>query len=146
MNEQIQAAIKEFFEDSLVMGAVFHMGELYEFVASQYDEANIADLGKAMESMKARGEIAYAPHSVQGQTQYYSAQPPTNPQSTMFGAPSGGGPKKKSKSFTKKQKGKALAALDQIMASMPHYPQEFQKEHASSLERLQEWLKEQVNK
>lgn len=142
----MQAAIKEFFEDSLNAQAAFHMGELYEFVSCQCLDVNIADLGRTMESMKARGEIEYAPVAGTVQPQYYNALPPRNTQTTLFGVPGQVNSKQKSKPFSKKQKKAAHAALSQIMASMAHYPQEFRREHESSLQRLHEWLGEQVAK
>ena len=140
MKQELLAAVKEFFEDALANGAVFDMGDIYEYVKSLQPDASIQELGDAMTRLQTKGEILWSAY--EGASGKFCAAPPPNPQSTLFGATSGDSPKKpkepaadsgKSMRFTKKQKEQALNELQSLPNLTP------------GLERLHDWLYEQVH-
>lgn len=124
----IAAVVKEFFEDALVDGTPFDMGDIYDYVTSKVPEAKIGDLGEVLKKLAEKGEVKWS--NLEGGK--CKAEKPEQAQSTMFGTASSPDSPKKRKPFTKKQKTEALEALESLDPLPP------------GLERLHDWLFEQV--
>ena len=133
MNEQVAAAVRGFFDDALAAsgGAIFDMGELYDYIQSLHQGTSLADLGKVMTELGQRGEVLWEPIEGGEGVGRLRALPPPNPYSAGAAA-SDASVKKKKSPFTKKQKQKALEELQALPALTP------------GLERLHEWLYEAV--
>jgi hypothetical protein len=125
----IATVVKEFFEDALVDGTPFDMGDIYEYVTSKVPDAKIGDLDKVLKKLAEKGEVKWSLHDG---TNLCVAEKPEQAQSTLFGTASSPDSPKKRKPFTKKQKAEALEVLGGLNPLPP------------GLERLHDWLFEQV--